>query len=46
MLLGKDATILNMVDLIQRVRICWKQRDWKLLEELLEDLKKTHESKR
>ena len=44
--LSKDATIINMVDLIHRVRVCLEQRDWKLLEELLKDLKRTHESKR
>ena len=43
--LGKDACIINMVDLIQRVEECLKKRDWNLLKILLKDLKITHESK-
>ena len=46
MKLSKDASIINMVDLIQRVEECLKKRDWNLLQRLLKDLKITHESKR
>ena len=44
MKLGKDAQIINMVNLIGRVKKCLTDRDWKLLELLLKDLKTTHES--
>ena len=44
MRLSKDATIINMVDLIARVKKCLTDKDWKLLELLLKDLKTTHRS--
>ena len=44
MRLSKDAQIINMVDLIGRVKKCLNDKDWKLLEMLLKDLKTTHES--
>ena len=44
MKLDKDAQIINMVNLIGRVKKCLTDRDWKLLELLLKDLKTTHES--
>ena len=36
MKLGKDAQIINMVNLIGRVKKCLTDRDWKLLELLLQ----------